>query len=104
MTTDTPLFALRNVSKVFPGVKALDDVQLELYPGQVTALVGENGAGKSTMVKTMTGIYQPEAGEIWFDGEIVSFPNPEVARQMGITAIHQETVLFDELPAQPNIG
>ncbi len=103
MTTDTPLFALRNVSKVFPGVKALDDVQLELYPGQVTALVGENGAGKSTLVKTMTGIYQPEAGDIWFDGEVVSFPNPEVARQMGITAIHQETVLFDELSVAENI-
>lgn len=103
MTTDTPLFALRNVSKVFPGVKALDNVQLELYPGQVTALVGENGAGKSTLVKTMTGIYQPEAGEIWFDGEVVSFPNPEVARQMGITAIHQETVLFDELSVAENI-
>ena len=103
MTTDTPLFALRNVSKVFPGVKALDNVQLELYPGQVTALVGENGAGKSTLVKTMTGIYQPEAGDIWFNGEVVSFPNPEAARQMGITAIHQETVLFDELSVAENI-
>ncbi|MEX1057660.1 MAG: sugar ABC transporter ATP-binding protein, partial [Natronospirillum sp.] len=98
-----PLFALRNVTKVFPGVKALDDVRLELFPGQVTALVGENGAGKSTLVKTMTGIYQPEAGEIWYDGAPVSMRNPEDARQMGITAIHQETVLFDDMTVAENI-
>lgn len=103
MEPTKPLFALRNVTKVFPGVKALDDVRLELYPGEVTALVGENGAGKSTLVKTMTGIYQPEAGEIWYDGTPVTIRNPEEARQMGITAIHQETVLFDEMSVAENI-
>ncbi|TGG93486.1 sugar ABC transporter ATP-binding protein [Natronospirillum operosum] len=103
MESTSPLFALRNVTKVFPGVRALDDVRLELYPGQVTALVGENGAGKSTLVKTMTGIYQPESGEIWYDGQQVTIRNPEDARQMGITAIHQETVLFDDMTVAENI-
>lgn len=103
MESSQPLFALRDVSKVFPGVRALDGVHLELYPGKVTALVGENGAGKSTIVKTMTGIYQPEAGEIWFDGAAITIPNPEHARQLGITAIHQETVLFDEMTVAENI-
>ncbi len=103
MQSQSPLFELRDVSKVFPGVKALDNVQLTLFPGEVTALVGENGAGKSTLVKTMTGIYQPEAGELFFDGEPVIFPTPEHARQHGITAIHQETVLFDEMTVAENI-
>ncbi|MEZ5477684.1 MAG: sugar ABC transporter ATP-binding protein [Thiolinea sp.] len=98
-----PLFSLRGVSKTFPGVKALDQVQLDLYPGEVTALVGENGAGKSTLVKVMTGIYQPDGGEIRFQNEHISLHTPEDARRLGITAIHQETVLFDELSVVENI-
>lgn len=103
MTQSTAVFALRNVTKTFPGVTALDRVKLDLYPGQVTALVGENGAGKSTLVKTMTGIYQPDGGEIQVAGEVVCIDDPEAARQLGITAIHQETVLFDELTVTENI-
>ena len=98
-----PLFSLRGISKSFPGVKALDQVELDLYPGEVTALIGENGAGKSTLVKSMTGIYQPEAGEIHFHDEIILLKTPDDARRMGITAIHQETVLFDELSVVENI-
>lgn len=103
MSDSNPLFSLRGVSKSFPGVKALDQVQLDLYPGQVTALIGENGAGKSTLVKTMTGIYQPDAGELRFRGEAICLDTPDAARQLGITAIHQETVLFDELSVTENI-
>jgi rhamnose transport system ATP-binding protein len=55
-----PVLSLRGIVKTFPGVRALDGVQIDLYPGQVTALIGENGAGKSTIVKTLTGIYQPD--------------------------------------------
>lgn len=99
----TPLLELRGISKTFPGVKALDNVQLSLYPGRVTALIGENGAGKSTLVKTMTGIYQADAGEILFDGGSVHLSSPEDARALGVTAIHQETVLFDELSVTENI-
>ncbi|AEF53529.1 sugar ABC transporter ATP-binding protein [Marinomonas posidonica] len=97
------IFSLKKVSKVFPGVKALDCVDLYLYPGQVTALIGENGAGKSTLVKTMTGIYQPDGGEIIFNGQPVQFHSPHDSHALGITAIHQETVLFDDLTVAENI-
>ncbi|WP_380058257.1 sugar ABC transporter ATP-binding protein [Falsihalocynthiibacter sp. SS001] len=102
-STGKPVLALKGVSKIFPGVKALNEVSLELYPGQVTALVGENGAGKSTVVKVMTGIYQPDGGEILIDDQVVSFPTAHHASDMGVTAIHQETVLFDELSVAENI-
>ncbi len=98
-----PLFSLRGICKSFPGVRALNNVALDLYPGEVTALVGENGAGKSTLVKIMTGIYQPDAGEIHINGARVSFPVPHDASLAGVTAIYQETVLFDELSVAENI-
>lgn len=98
-----PILSLSGISKSFPGVKALDDISLDLYPGEVTALVGENGAGKSTLVKIMTGIYQPDAGEITLEGQPVSFASAHAALDHGITAIHQETVLFDELSVAENI-
>ncbi|UPW18809.1 sugar ABC transporter ATP-binding protein [Agarivorans sp. TSD2052] len=103
MSEVNPIFSLLNVSKHFPGVKALDKVKLDLYPGQVTALVGENGAGKSTLVKVMTGIYQPTEGELYLDGKPVNITTPQDAHNNGITAIHQETVLFDELSVMENI-
>jgi len=103
MTAATPVLRLSGISKSFPGVKALSDVSLELYSGQVTALVGENGAGKSTIVKVLTGIYQPDAGMIEVDGRAVQFASPHAASDAGVTAIHQETVLFDELSVAENI-
>lgn len=99
----TPLLQLHGITKIFPGVRALENVQLDLWPGKVTALVGENGAGKSTLVKVMTGIYQPEEGEILYKAIPIQLPNPEAAHKVGITAIHQETVLFDELSVTENI-
>lgn len=101
--TVEPLLSLTGISKSFPGVKVLSDVSLELYPGTVTALVGENGAGKSTIVKILTGIYQPDEGEISIDGRTVSFPTAQDAGEAGVTAIHQETVLFDDLSVAENI-
>ncbi|GGL71989.1 sugar ABC transporter ATP-binding protein [Wenxinia marina] len=98
-----PVLALSGITKTFPGVTALSEVSLELYPGQVTALVGENGAGKSTIVKVLTGIYQPDGGTIRLDGRAVTFPSAQAATAAGITAIHQETVLFDELTVAENI-
>lgn len=99
----TPVVSMDMITKTFPGVKALDEVKLDLYPGQVTALVGENGAGKSTTVKILTGIYQTDGGTIRIDGQPVSFATPNDAANAGITAIHQETVLFDELSVAENI-
>ena len=99
----TPVFSLRGISKSFPGVRALHNVELDLFPGKVTALVGEIGAGKSTLVKIMTGIYQPDEGEIAVGGKNVSFPAPHDSALAGVTAIYQETVLFDELSVAENI-
>ena len=98
-----PVLSLDGVTKVFPGVKALDDIKLDLFPGEVTALVGENGAGKSTVVKILTGIYQPDSGTIFVDGQHTHLPTAQSAAEKGITAIHQETVLFDELSVAENI-
>ncbi|MGL5285855.1 MAG: ATP-binding cassette domain-containing protein, partial [Aeromonas sp.] len=103
MTASTPLLSLKGITKIVPGVRALENVQLDLWPGQVTALIGENGAGKSTLVKVMTGIYQPDEGELLYKDIPITLPTPESAHKMGITAIHQETVLFDELSVTENI-
>ncbi|WP_108259054.1 sugar ABC transporter ATP-binding protein [Mangrovicoccus ximenensis] len=98
-----PVLELSGIVKTFPGTRALDGVRLELYPGEVTALIGENGAGKSTIVKCLTGIYQPDEGEIRLDGTALRFPTPQAAAAAGVTAIHQETVLFDDLTVAENI-
>ncbi len=98
-----PKLTLTGITKTFPGVRALHEVSLQLYPGEVTALIGENGAGKSTLVKTLTGIYQPDAGEIAIDGKPVTLSSAHKAFEAGITAIHQETVLFDDLSVAENI-
>ncbi|MFK7880102.1 sugar ABC transporter ATP-binding protein [Roseobacter sp.] len=102
-TTQTAVLALDGITKTFPGVKALSEVSLRLIPGQVTALVGENGAGKSTVVKILTGIYQPDGGTILVNGKPTVFAAPQAAADSGVTAIHQETVLFDELSVAENI-
>lgn len=102
-TDDVAVLALDGVTKTFPGVKALSEVSLRLIPGKVTALIGENGAGKSTVVKILTGIYQPDGGSILVDGHPTAFPVPQAAADNGVTAIHQETVLFDELSVAENI-
>ena len=101
--TVSPVLSLRGISKSFPGVRALNGVELDLYPGLVTALIGENGAGKSTIVKILTGIYQPDEGTITVDGQPAHFPTAQAAGQAGVTAIHQETVLFDDLTVAENI-
>ena len=98
-----PILSLNRVTKTFPGVTALSEVSLELFPGTVTALVGENGAGKSTVVKILTGIYQPDGGGIEIDGTPTRFPSAQDAGNAGVTAIHQETVLFDELSVAENV-
>ncbi|MBN9053452.1 MAG: sugar ABC transporter ATP-binding protein, partial [Rhizobiales bacterium] len=102
-STKSPILEMRGISQIFPGVKALDGVDIALSPGEVTALIGENGAGKSTLVKILTGIYRPNEGEIVMDGQPVTFANAQAAIDAGVTAIHQETVLFDELTVAENI-
>jgi rhamnose transport system ATP-binding protein len=103
MSASPPILSLTGISKSFPGVRALNDVSFALEAGKVTALIGENGAGKSTIVKILTGIYRPDAGEIRVNGEARSISSPRDAWAAGITAIHQETVMFDELTVAENI-
>ena len=81
---------LKNVSKSFPGVKALQNVQLSLRPGSVLALMGENGAGKSTLMKCLFGIYHMDEGEIYLDGQKVDIKDPDDAMKKGIAMVHQE--------------
>ena len=100
---ENSLLYLSGINKSFPGVQALSNAKLSLSAGSVTALIGENGAGKSTIVKILTGIYQPDSGEIFFNGSSVKFYSAVDALKIGITAIHQETVLFDELTVAENI-
>ena len=99
----TPVLSIRDVSKRFPGVQALTGVSFDLEPGTVTALVGENGAGKSTIVKILTGIYQPDGGEVSVGGAPVRFGSTRDAWAAGVAAIHQETVMFDELSVAENV-
>jgi rhamnose transport system ATP-binding protein len=102
-TSTPPVLQLSGICKRFSGVIALQDVGLTIRPGEVMALVGENGAGKSTLVKTLTGIYQPDSGTITLAGETVRFSSAQHAMRAGITAVHQETVMFDELTVAENI-
>ncbi len=81
---------LKNISKSFPGVKALDHVQLSLRPGTVHALMGENGAGKSTLMKCLFGIYKMDEGEVYLDGQKIELNNPDEAMAHGIAMVHQE--------------
>jgi rhamnose transport system ATP-binding protein len=98
-----PILNLRNITKSFSGTRALTDAQLDLHPGEVTALVGENGAGKSTLVKILTGIYQPDGGVIRLDGSPVRINSPAHAQKLGISVIHQESVVFDDVSVAENI-
>ena len=98
-----PLLTLRNISKSFGGTRALTDAQLDLHAGQVTALIGENGAGKSTLVKILTGIYQPDTGSIRLDGAPIRIHSPADAQNRGISVIHQESVVFDDVSVAENI-
>jgi ribose transport system ATP-binding protein len=97
------VLTISKVSKSFPGVKALSEVELHVKAGEIHALVGENGAGKSTLTKIIAGVYQPNEGQITFDGEIVHWDGPGSAKAAGIHVIYQEFVLFPNLTVAENI-
>lgn len=94
---------MSHITKRFPGVLALSNVDFSLRRGEVHALLGENGAGKSTLMKILSGVYQPDEGNIVFEDQPVSFSSPLSAQQAGITIIHQEFNLFPELTVEENI-
>ncbi len=97
------ILELRNLTKRFPGVTALNQVEFQLKPGEIHALVGENGAGKSTLIKIITGVHQPDEGQIILNGEPVSFAGPLNAQQAGIAAIYQDPTFFADLSITENV-
>ncbi|MDF1824005.1 MAG: sugar ABC transporter ATP-binding protein [Verrucomicrobiales bacterium] len=97
------ILQLKNITKTYPGVVALDNVSLDIVEGEVHALVGENGAGKSTLIKTCTGAITPDSGQIVIRGEEFTSLNPKLAEQKGIGVIYQEFNLVDELSVAENI-
>ena len=103
MNEKTPVLSLKDILKLFPGVVALKNVSLDFYPGEIHAIVGENGAGKSTFIKTITGAHAPDGGTITVDGETHKAMNPALARKHGIECIYQEFNLIDVLSAAENI-
>ena len=84
------ILEMKNISKYFPGVQALDNAQLTVKEGEVVALMGENGAGKSTLMKCLFGIYHKDKGEIFLDGKEVNFTSPKQALNNGVAMVHQE--------------
>ncbi len=99
----TALLELANISKSFPGVKALEDVHFSTDAGQVHALVGENGAGKSTLIKVISGVHPADSGTIHMDGKSVRFRSPHEAQAHGIATMYQELSLYPELSVAENI-
>jgi ABC-type sugar transport system ATPase subunit len=97
------LLQLKSICKQFPGVQALDDVDMEIRRGEIHALVGENGAGTSTLIKVLSGVHPQDAGEIIFKGQRVQIPDPHAAQQLGITVIFQELSLVPHMTVAENI-
>lgn len=103
MTTQTPLVELKNMRISFGGVHAVDDVSIDLMPGEVVGLLGHNGAGKSTLIKILSGAYQADSGEIYINGEKATIRNPRNARSYNIETIYQTLALADNLDAASNL-
>lgn len=102
-TDDEVVLHAEKVSKIYPGMQALDEVSFDVYKGKTNVLIGENGAGKSTLMKIIAGIEQESAGELFMGGEKVHFDNVSQARAHGIGIIHQELSLFPNLNVYQNI-
>ena len=92
-----PLLEVRNLSKHFGAVRALDDFSMTVNAGEVVAIAGDNGAGKTTMIKAVSGVFQPTSGEILLRGQPMHFASPQDAREKGIETIYQDLALADNL-------
>jgi len=97
------LLKMENISKIFPGVKALNQVGLKIEKGEIHALLGENGAGKSTLMKILGGIHKPDEGDIYFAGEKINDITPDISKRLGIGFVHQELNLAEDLSVAENI-
>lgn len=94
---------MRHISKIYGGIKALDNVDLELRKGEILCLLGENGAGKSTLMKILSGVVQPNEGEIELEGRTMAIRNPHIAHEYGISTVHQELIQFPDMTIMENI-
>lgn len=99
----TPLVELRDMQKAFGGIKAVDHVSFDLYPGEVMGVLGHNGAGKSVLMKMLSGAYPRDGGEIYVNGELATINNPRDARDYNIECIYQTLALADNLDAASNL-
>ncbi len=99
----TPLVELRDISIAFGGIKAVDHVTVDLYPGEVVGLLGHNGAGKSTLIKCLSGAYKADSGEVLINGKRVDINSPRDARRFNIETIYQTLALADNLDAASNL-
>jgi len=99
----TPLVEMKDISVSFGGIKAVDHVSVDLYPGEVVGLLGHNGAGKSTLIKCLSGAYRRDAGEILIEGRPATISNPRDARRYNIETIYQTLALADNLDAASNL-
>ncbi|MFW6273479.1 MAG: ABC transporter ATP-binding protein [Halanaerobium sp.] len=100
---DNYILDMQNITKIFPGVKANDNVNLAIKKGEIHALVGENGAGKTTLMNVLYGLYKPDGGEVFFKGEKVELKEPQDAINLGIGMVHQHFMLVDPLTVTENI-
>jgi len=98
-----PLLEVRNLSKNFGPVQALNDLTMHVGAGEVVALAGDNGAGKTTLIKAISGVYRPSSGSVLLEGQEVSFASPQEARERGIETIYQDLALADNLSIGANI-
>ena len=97
------ILEMRNIEKVFPGVKALQNVDFTLREGEIHALMGENGAGKSTLIKVLTGVYPKDGGTITLDGKVAAIHSPQDAQNLGISTVYQEITLCPNLTVAENM-
>lgn len=100
---DELILKIEDVSKSFPGVKALDGIRLEVKKNEIHALIGENGAGKSTLIKILAGIYQADSGKIYVDGKEVLISDVQMAKKLGVSVIHQELSLANNMTVAENV-
>ncbi|HHY57725.1 MAG TPA: sugar ABC transporter ATP-binding protein [Chloroflexi bacterium] len=102
-TTHEPVLRATGLVKRFGGLTAVNDVSLDIHPGEVVALAGDNGAGKSTLIKMISGVYRPDGGHIYLEGKEITMASPLEARALGIETIYQDLALCENLDATVNI-
>ena len=100
---DDFILTMKAISKTFPGVNALENVDFSLKRGEIHALIGENGAGKSTLIKVLTGVEHPDTGSIELDGKLVEVKSPQHAQEIGISTVYQEVNLCTNISVAENI-